>query len=210
MRETHAYTTFQDYESKPRYKYIVEGANLFITQQARLFLERRKCVLFKDSSANKVCIITMMYLHFTLTAWQGGVSCSSLDVLAGLSLTDDEHTNLMTFPDQKVAPAFYQSYVKDIQDKICQNATLEFSCLWKEHARLGGAKCRTILSDELSTKINELQTELESSDLFDDLSTQRTVLNQAIPQVSVSVIFDVIFAHITVFRHYWHRSIWTL
>lgn len=43
-----------DSEGKPHFKYIVEGANLFLTQQARLYLEKRKVVLFKDSSANKV------------------------------------------------------------------------------------------------------------------------------------------------------------
>ena len=42
-----------DAEGKPHFKYIVEGANLFLTQQARLHLEKRKVVLFKDSSANK-------------------------------------------------------------------------------------------------------------------------------------------------------------
>ena len=42
-----------DSEGKPHFKYIVEGANLFIAQQARLYLEKRKVVLFKDSSANK-------------------------------------------------------------------------------------------------------------------------------------------------------------
>jgi glutamate dehydrogenase len=42
-----------DADGKPRYKYIVEGANLFFTQQARLYLEKRKVILFKDSSANK-------------------------------------------------------------------------------------------------------------------------------------------------------------
>jgi glutamate dehydrogenase len=42
-----------DTEGKPHFKYIVEGANLFLTQQARLYLEKRKVVLFKDSSANK-------------------------------------------------------------------------------------------------------------------------------------------------------------
>ena len=88
----------------------------------------------------------------------------------------------MTFPGQS-PPVFYQSYVKDIQTKIRDHAALEFSCIWKEHARLGGAKPRTLLSDELSTKINDLQTELESSDLFDDLPSRRSVLNQAIPQV---------------------------
>lgn len=42
-----------DAEGKPHFKYIVEGANLFLTQQARLHLEKRKVVLFKDSSTNK-------------------------------------------------------------------------------------------------------------------------------------------------------------
>jgi len=42
-----------DGEGKPHFKYIVEGANLFLTQQARLHLEKRKVILFKDSSANK-------------------------------------------------------------------------------------------------------------------------------------------------------------
>ena len=42
-----------DTEGKPHYKYIVEGANLFISHQARLFLEKKKVTLFKDSSTNK-------------------------------------------------------------------------------------------------------------------------------------------------------------
>lgn len=42
-----------DAEGKPHFKYIVEGANLFFTQQARFLLEKRKVVLFKDSSTNK-------------------------------------------------------------------------------------------------------------------------------------------------------------
>ena len=42
-----------DSEGKPHFKYVVEGANLFFTQQARLALEKRKVILFKDSSANK-------------------------------------------------------------------------------------------------------------------------------------------------------------
>jgi glutamate dehydrogenase len=45
-----------DSEGMPHFKYIAEGANLFITQQAwaaRLFLEKRKVILFKDSSTNR-------------------------------------------------------------------------------------------------------------------------------------------------------------
>jgi len=60
-----------DAEGKPHYKYIIEGANLFFTHQARMYLEKRGVLVFKDSSANK-----------------GGVTSSSMEVLVGLSLSD--------------------------------------------------------------------------------------------------------------------------
>jgi glutamate dehydrogenase len=159
-----------DSEGKPHFKYIVEGANLFLTQQARFYLEKRKVVLFKDSSANK-----------------GGVTSSSLEVLAGLALSTKEYVDLMLFKDGKPSQ-FYQSYVKDIQNKIAENAALEFSCIWREHQRLQGAKARTTISDELSIMLNNLQTELEGSDLFDDIPSQRSVLTRAIPQTLVDKI----------------------
>ena len=134
-----------DAEGKPHFKYIVEGANLFLTQQARLILEKRKVVLFKDSSANK-----------------GGVTSSSLEVLAGLGLSSDEYTEHMIFKDGKPSE-FYQSYVRDIQQKISENAAAEFSCIWKEHARLGGAKPRTLISDDLSSTLNNLQADVSSA-----------------------------------------------
>jgi glutamate dehydrogenase len=43
-----------DSEGKPHFKYVVEGANLFFTQQSRLYLEKKGVILFKDSSTNKV------------------------------------------------------------------------------------------------------------------------------------------------------------
>lgn len=43
-----------DADGKPHFKYVVEGANLFFTQEARLWLEKKGVVLFKDSSTNKV------------------------------------------------------------------------------------------------------------------------------------------------------------
>ena len=159
-----------DADGKPHFKYIVEGANLFLTQQARLHLEKRKVVLFKDSSANK-----------------GGVTSSSLEVLAGLSLTTEEYTGLMIFKDGKPSE-FYQSYVKDIQAKITENAANEFNCIWKEHARLQGSKTRTAISDELSQTLNNLQAELEGSDLFEDAPSRDGVLRRAIPQTLVDRI----------------------
>ncbi|KAJ7600284.1 NAD-specific glutamate dehydrogenase [Mycena floridula] len=159
-----------DAEGKPHFKYIVEGANLFLTQQARLHLEKRKVILFKDSSANK-----------------GGVTSSSLEVLAGLALSTTEYVDLMIFKDGKPSE-FYQSYVKDIQQKITENAASEFQCIWKEHARLGGTKPRTTISDELSSTLNNLQAELESSDLFDDVPSRKGVIRRAIPKTLVEKV----------------------
>ncbi|KAI0824001.1 NAD-specific glutamate dehydrogenase [Trametes gibbosa] len=170
-----------DSEGKPHFKYIVEGANLFLTQQARLFLEKRKVVLFKDSSANK-----------------GGVTSSSLEVLAGLGLSSDEYLEHMIFKDGQPS-AFYQSYVRDIQQKITENAAAEFACIWREHARLQGAKPRTIISDELSSKLNELQEELEDSDLFDDVPSKRGVMGRAIPKTLVDKVgLDVLLERLPV------------
>ncbi|KAK2465299.1 hypothetical protein APHAL10511_002653 [Amanita phalloides] len=159
-----------DADGKPHFKYIAEGANLFFTQQARLHLEKRKAVLFKDASANK-----------------GGVTSSSLEVLAGLALSTQEYIDLMVFKDGNPSE-FYQNYVKDIQAKITENAAAEFHCIWKEHARLQGMKPRTLISDELSLKLSNLQAELENSDLFDDGPSRKGVMTRAIPQTLLSKI----------------------
>lgn len=159
-----------DTEGKPHFKYVVEGANLFFTQQARLYLEKRKVVLFKDSSANK-----------------GGVTSSSLEVLAGLALSTQEYLDHMIFKDGKPS-TFYKNYVRDIQEKITENAAAEFACIWKEHARLQGSKPRTTISDELSSKLNQLQEELEASDLFDYEPSKRGVMLRAIPKTLVDQV----------------------
>lgn len=153
-----------DADGKPNFKYIVEGANLFITQQARLWLEKKGVVLYKDSSTNK-----------------GGVTSSSLEVLAGLSLSDAEYTEDMIFKDGKPSE-FYQSYVKDIQQKICENAASEYNCINKEWHSQKGATPRTLISDQLSTTLNKLQDELEFSDLYDNVEARREVFKHAFPK----------------------------
>jgi glutamate dehydrogenase len=67
---------FLDENGEPTSKIIVEGANLYLTYEARQALEQRGVTLIKDSSANK-----------------GGVVCSSFEVLCGLILTDEEFTS---------------------------------------------------------------------------------------------------------------------
>jgi glutamate dehydrogenase len=186
-----------DAEGKPHFKYVVEGANLFFTQQARLHLEKRRVVLFKDSSANKgMHVIRLLYEayfltvadeYFALVPFLGGVTSSSLEVLAGLALSTQEYVDLMIFKNGQPS-VFYQDYVRDVQDKIIENAAAEFQCIWREHARLQGAKPRTTISDELSSKLNTLQTELESSDLFEDIPSRRGVMKRAIPKTLVDTV----------------------
>lgn len=93
----------------------------------------------------------------------------------------------MVFKDGKPS-TFYQAYVKEIQAKITENAALEFSCIWGEHARAGGHKPRTLISDELSSTLSNLQAELEKSDLFEDVAARQGVLNKAIPQTLVKQV----------------------
>ncbi|KAJ2783245.1 NAD-dependent glutamate dehydrogenase [Coemansia interrupta] len=152
-----------DAEGTPRFKYVVEGANLFFTQDARLRLEKAGVHLFKDASANK-----------------GGVTSSSLEVLAALSFTDEEFSRLMCQQPDGSLPSFYQEYVADVQRFIESNAAREFSCLWSESKRTG--KSKSILSDELSVAIVELRKNLESTNLWDNVALRRLIMREALPK----------------------------
>lgn len=150
-------------DGKSTVPYIVEGANLFITQDAKLRLEAAGCILYKDASANK-----------------GGVTSSSLEVLASLSFDDDAFIKNMCV-DAKTgeAPQFYKDYVKQVQAKICENARLEFEAIWREHEETGIA--RSILSDKLSWAITDLDEELQKSDLWANQLIRHAVLRDALP-----------------------------
>ena len=93
----------------------------------------------------------------------------------------------MIFKDGKPSE-FYKSYVRDVQEKITENAAAEFQCIWREHARLQGSKPRTTISDELSSTLNDLQAELESSDLFADVPSRKGVIRRAIPKTLVDQV----------------------
>lgn len=150
-------------EGKPHYKYIVEGANLFITRQARIELEKHGVILYPDASANK-----------------GGVTSSSLEVLCGLSLTDDEFMQEMTFQGGKPTP-FYLGYVRDIQSIIARNAAMEFEAIWREHQST--SRPRSVLSTELSTALNLLSDEIATTNLYDDPAVRRSVMAHVFPSV---------------------------
>lgn len=149
-----------DADGKPIFKWIVEGANLFITQDARIKLEEKGVLLFKDSSTNK-----------------GGVTSSSLEVLAGLALDDETFLRDMTVAD--AVPEFRKNYIFEIIDLVCSKARAEFEILWSLHNQTG----RTIseLSDELSEKINEITNSIDESNLFEEKRLRTAVLLSHIP-----------------------------
>jgi glutamate dehydrogenase len=152
-------------DGTPKFKVIVEGANLFLTQEARLELEAKGVVIFKDASANK-----------------GGVTSSSLEVLAALALSDDQYDAWMSVPGEK-EPEFRRRYIEAIWKVIQDNAALEFERIWQERERAG--QPRAVVSDVLSSKINQVSDAIRDSDLWDDERLRRTVITLACPSVLV-------------------------
>ncbi|EGG19619.1 NAD+ dependent glutamate dehydrogenase [Cavenderia fasciculata] len=152
-----------------RFPIIVEGANLFFTQKARLMLEEKGAIIFKDASANK-----------------GGVTSSSLEVLSALALNDDEFKEHMCVKDGQEAPAFYQAYIKDVHHTIEENARLEFQCIWAEHEKTKTSRC--ILSDLISNKINHLNDAIQDSPLWDNQSLKKRIISEACPKVLLNLL----------------------
>lgn len=148
----------------PKFKYIIEGANLFFTKEARSVLEQSGVVLFKDASANK-----------------GGVTSSSMEVLAALALEEKDFQEHMQVKNG-VIPQFYKDYVVTVQKIIESNARMEFDAIWAEHQLT--KKHRATLTDLISDKINELSTSLEESDeLWNIKDVRERVLKVAVPKI---------------------------
>ena len=158
-----------DSKGLPRFKVIVEGANLFFTQDARMVLEQAGVILYKDASANK-----------------GGVTSSSLEVLAALAMPNDEFERHMCVREGETLPAFYQQYVKEIQRRIEKDAELEFRCIWRESER--SKTPRYLLTDQVSDKINSLNHFIQHSSLWHNIPLRLTVLSHAIPQKLIELL----------------------
>lgn len=102
-------TEFLDETGKPTSRCIIEGANLYLTQEARRFLEDKGVLIIKDSSANKT-----------------GVICSSFEVLCGLVLDDE------TFLKYK------EQLVKEIKERLKTCALNEAKLLLNTFKERGG------------------------------------------------------------------------
>jgi glutamate dehydrogenase len=160
--------TYINDDGEPRFKVIVEGANLFITQQARLRLEEKRVILYKDASANK-----------------GGVTSSSLEVLASLALSDEEYDELMSVKNGRVSE-FRRKYIDGILNFIRAAASKEFEIIWKENKAKGIP--RAILTDTLSEKINAIKDAIAASDLFGDKALVKKVVASGVPAALVEKV----------------------
>jgi len=162
------WTQLLDKTGMPRFKYIVEGANLFLTQPARLALEKKGVIIFKDASANK-----------------GGVTSSSLEVLASLAMTDEEYDKHLCVKSNNIPP-FREKYVEEVLQTIRENAQQEFEVLWNENKNNGVPLA--ILTDQLSDKINQMTDSIHRSDLWKDKTLVKAVVEQHCPAMLIELV----------------------
>ncbi|MFA6507903.1 MAG: NAD-glutamate dehydrogenase domain-containing protein [Treponemataceae bacterium] len=151
-----------DDKGKPKFRFIVEGANLFLTEEARLRLEEHGVVVMKDASTNK-----------------GGVTSSSFEVLASLALSDGEYDQSLR-EEKGVIPPFRKAYVEGTIANIKKNARAEFELLWRE-----GSDRKipfTTLSNAVSEKINRITDAVRESALADDPEIRKRILTDYTPK----------------------------
>ena len=177
------FLTNADGRKTPKFRFICEGANLFFTRDARRVLEDAGVVLIKDATCNK-----------------GGVTSSSLEVLAALAMTEEQHSELMCVSEKGV-PEFYRTYVTQVQEKIEMNAQLEFGALWRERQRYeatgSGEQYLAEITDALSKKINSLNDRLQVSAIFRNESLRQLVLTEALPALLLNEVgLDNIIARV--------------
>jgi glutamate dehydrogenase len=128
----------------PRVPLIVEGANSFITPEARNHLQKAGVVILRDASANKC-----------------GVISSSYEIIANLLLSDEEFL------------AHREEYVRDVLAILERRAADEAHLIFRRHREAAGTKSFTEISDSISEEINANKARLyaffeENPALFED------------------------------------------
>jgi glutamate dehydrogenase len=111
-------------DGTPSARAIVEGANSFLTPEARTELQRKGVLIMRDASANKC-----------------GVISSSYEIIANLLLSDDEF-----FADK-------ERYVGDVLAILEKRAADEARLILRRHREKPDLLC-TEISDALSGEIN--------------------------------------------------------
>ena len=118
-------------DGRPSAPVIVEGANSFITPEARVKLQDAGAVLLRDASANKC-----------------GVISSSYEIIGNLLFSEREFL------------AHKADYVRDVLEILEKRAVDEASLIMRRHAEAGGKRRFTEISEALSLEINQHKAEL--------------------------------------------------
>lgn len=118
-------------DGQPSCRIIVEGANSFITPEARAGLQRRGVILMRDASANKC-----------------GVISSSYEIIANLLLTGEEFL------------ANKAEYVADVLAILEKRAEEEARLIFRRHREGGGELLYTDISNAISGEINSCYARL--------------------------------------------------
>jgi glutamate dehydrogenase len=122
---SHNVEQFFDGDGNPSADVIVEGANSFITPDARIKLQSRGVVIMRDASANKC-----------------GVISSSYEIIANLMLSEKE------FLDNK------ERYVSDVIKILNRMAEQEANLIIQRHRKGADSLAYTEISNQLSHEIN--------------------------------------------------------
>ncbi len=110
---------------KPSARAIIEGANSFITPEARDKLQAKGIVIMRDASANKC-----------------GVISSSYEIIANLLLSEKEFF------------ANKERYVGDVLEILEKRAADEARLIFRRYAEFDGVRNYTDISADLSKEIN--------------------------------------------------------
>lgn len=135
----------------------MEGANLFVTEAVRPKLQQGGMMLFKDASTNK-----------------GGVTSSSLEVLAALSVPEAEFMKNFTIQQDGKVPKMYEEYVQEVIERVEENARLEFEYVYKEITEQGAMSNEA--TNKVSIVMNDLFDVIQDSSLYEDEELRHAVL----------------------------------
>jgi len=123
--------SFLNEQGVPTARVIVEGANSFITPEARVQLQKSGVVIMRDASANKC-----------------GVISSSYEIIANLLLSERE------FLEHK------EHYVRDVLAILEKRAADEARLILARRRDSGNSQLYTDISDQISQNINSYYTRL--------------------------------------------------
>jgi glutamate dehydrogenase len=118
-------------DGSPSARAIVEGANSFLTPEARTRLQERGVMILRDASANKC-----------------GVISSSYEIIANLLLTETEFL------------AHKEAYVADVLHILEGRAGDEATLIFRRRRESGGKLAYTDISDAISVEINRHYADL--------------------------------------------------